>query len=311
MKSKHSWIWSVAAALCCLLGSGVLAADSDKPPLAADSNKAPLENNAGECNRYIANLFLDGTLGNERLPGQPSTFLASPGFNWGCPLTPDDEDFVVGYQLGGDATFRQFDTEYDATSGFFARNFSTFGENTGAVALLGDFERTPFHNNLFALRPILGTTVGQEDAIGVYGEAGLNKRASSGVTALGYMVQEQIDNRAMAFWNHKWSDKWQTELSAGYEFGFIHKGVFGAELAYSITPQWDFTLGGEINTGGNYVGLVGFSYHFGATSHHETMNNIASSGNQLYTPFPKRVFAAMLDGVTRAIQAPPPRRNDD
>ena len=241
--------------------------------------------------KLFDNLFLDLTGGLEKPTGEDSTWFGSFGANWGIPLNPDSQGMALGLQFGGDLKEREDDPEYDATAGMFARNFKTFNDQQGAIALLADYRYTSLHNNLVSLRPIIGTTISPTDAIGLTGVAGLDNESS---TSGGRMVREEAIDRAEAFWNREWDGNIATELSAGYQFSNVDAGLFGGQIVYGITMHCDIAIGGEINTDGNYALGISASYNIGGTGRHATLHNIGGSGPGLFTPFPKRSFPAMM-----------------
>src|SRR5262245_17486400 len=93
------------------------------------------------------NFYLNSGFGLQRQRGENTTPFAILGGNWGIPLTPPDK-VAIGLQLGGGLKFRENDPEWNATIGSFSRNFQTFPAQHGAAALLFDYERTAFHNDL-------------------------------------------------------------------------------------------------------------------------------------------------------------------
>ena len=249
-----------------------------------------------EQSSILNNLYLDLTGGGERPTGEDSTAYGSIGANWGIPLTPGSEGVALGVQVGCDIKIRDDDPEFDATFGLFGRNFKSFGDQQAAFALLMDYRHTSFGNDLVALRPVIGTTISAQDAIGLTGVAGLNTSANNiGATRIS---QEAID-RIEAFWNRDWSARLATEFSVGYQMSHVNEALFGAQLVYGINEHVDIALGGEINTDGDFAAGVTMSYHFGGTGRHATLHNIRGSGTGLYTPFPKRSFPAMMHRTVR------------
>src|SRR5206468_7984644 len=117
--------------------------------------------------------------GVEKPVGEDSTSYGLFGANWGIPLTQprstssgQADNVALGLQLAGSVKFREDDPELNGTFGGFGRNFKTFESQRGAFAFLLDYRRTAFHNDLWDVRPILGTTVSAQDAVGVEGVAG-------------------------------------------------------------------------------------------------------------------------------------------
>ena len=139
------------------------------------------------------NLFLNAGAGVEKPVGEDSTPYGLFGANWGIPLTQPD-NVALGLQLGGNVKFREDDPELNGTLGGFARNFKTFESRQGAFGLLLDYRRTAFHNDLWDVRPILGTTVSEKDAVGIEGVAGVSREHG----------QEIID-QFTTFWTRDWN----------------------------------------------------------------------------------------------------------
>src|SRR5882724_8650567 len=124
--------------------------------------------------RLADNLYVNAGIGVERPPGEDGTPFATFGANWSIPLTPPD-NVAWGLQLGGDVKARDDDPELNGTFGGFARNFRTFEDQQGAFGALLDYRHTAFHNDLWALRPIFGTTINSQDALGLEVVASLNQ----------------------------------------------------------------------------------------------------------------------------------------
>jgi hypothetical protein len=196
----------------------------------------------------------------------------------------------LGLQVGADFSAREDDPEWAATLGPFARNIGSFGEEHAAIALLFDYLRTAQHNNLWAARPIVGTTIGDRDALGLTGTISLNnvsqtRLAGSLVTTTSQRVPDSFE----AFWNREWSERANTEFAAGCQFSGVDEAVFRGELVYGITSSVDISVGGAVNTAGNYVCGISMSYHFSDLGRHDSIHNIHASGKpEFYTPFPKR-----------------------
>jgi hypothetical protein len=245
------------------------------------------------------NLFIDLTGGVDKPSGEESDGFGSIGANWGIPVNPGADGLALGLQLGGDAGLRDHIAEWDATVGPFARNFKVFGEQQGALAVLFDYLQTAQHNDLWAVRPIVGTTVCARDAVGLTGSAGLNEASKATVTITTATINRQeLADYFEAFWNHNWNDRVDTEFATGYQFGGVDEALFRGEIVWGITPNADVSVGGIINTAGNYVCSVSISYHFGGIGRHDTLHNIYVHQQQdFYTPFPKR-GAVSLDPRT-------------
>jgi hypothetical protein len=230
----------------------------------------------------IDNFYLDASVGGERPPGEDSTAFGTFGFNWGIPLT-QPEQVAFGLQLGADIKPRDDDPEFNVTFGGFARNFRTFRDQQGAFAALIDYRRTAFHNDLWAFRPIIGTTISPQDALGFELELGFN-------TDDGQRIADAFD----VFWTRDWTEILSTEFGIGYEFSHVDEGLFRGRAAYGVTRSVDLWCGGDVNTAGDYAAGVGVSYHFGGTGRHAALHNIGGSGNGLYTPFPTADFPELL-----------------
>ena len=230
----------------------------------------------------IDNLYLNGSGGGERPPGEHSTPFGSVGANWGIPLTPPDGT-ALGLQLGGSVKAREDDPELNLTFGGFARQFRTFQDQQGAAALLFDYRRTAFHNDVWAVRPILGTTISPQDALGMEVVAGLDREHG----------EEAIDE-FVPFWTRDWSRQVATEFGLGYQFSSVDEALLRARLAYGFTPNADIGFGGDMNTDGDYALGVTVSYHFGGTGRHAMLDNIGGKGNELYTPFPDAGFPVLF-----------------
>ena len=117
------------------------------------------------------NLFLSVAGGGEEQPGDDATAFGTVGFNWGIPVNHDSapDEVGVGLQLGADYTVREGGTEWGVTFGVFARRLPSFGEQRSAAAVLFDYHRTVHDADVWSLRPILGTTISDRDALGVTG----------------------------------------------------------------------------------------------------------------------------------------------
>jgi len=248
----------------------------------ADEVIADQKTQAGQAQpvSILDNLYLDTGVGAEKPPGEDSTLFGSVGANWGIPLTPPD-GVAWGLQLGGSLKARDDDPELNGTFGGFARNFRTFQDQQGAFAALLDYRRTAFHNDLWAFRPIVGTTVTPQDALGVEGGASLNESHD-----------QRIMNALTTFWTRGWSEIFGTEFGAGYEFG--HGALLRARAAIALTRKLDWWIGGDASGRCNYAMGTGVSYHFGGTAWHASLHNVGGSGSGLYTPFPDADFPSLL-----------------
>ena len=205
------------------------------------------------------NLYLDGAVGAEKPPGEDSTPFGLVGANWAIPLTPPN-DVAWGLQLGGNLKVRDDDPEWNSTFGGFARNLTTLQTQQGAVAALLDYRRTAEHTDLWAFRPIIGTTISTQDALGLEGEASLNQEH-----------QQRIANSLTTFWTRGWSERLGTEFGAGYEFSGVNKTLFRGRAALWLTQHVDLWIGGDVNWRGNYAASVGVSCHFGDTGQHASL----------------------------------------
>ncbi len=227
------------------------------------------------------NLFLNAGAGVERPVGEDSTPFGLFGVNWGLPLTQPDH-IAWGLQLGSNVKFREDDPELNGTFGGFARNFETLEGRQGAFALLFDYRRTAFHNDLWDVRPILGTTVSDQDALGIEGVAGLGRDGG----------QEIIDQFS-TFWTRDWNETVGTELGVGYQFSHVDEALLRGRVAFALTEYVDLGFGGDVNTDGDYAVGVNLSYHFGGTGRHPSLHNIGGSGAGAYTPFPDASFPTL------------------
>src|SRR5437773_761113 len=150
--------WLMVSLIGSLVGFQVLGDDLPRP----DNGRVDQQPPVG----LFDNLYLNAGVGVERPPGEDSTGFATIGANWGIPLTPPD-GVALGLQLGGSLKARDDDPEWNATFGGFSRHFPTFPDQQGAFGALFDYRRTAFHNDLWAFRPIIGTTINSKDALGI------------------------------------------------------------------------------------------------------------------------------------------------
>ena len=230
----------------------------------------------------VDNLDLNAGAGFERPPGEDSTGFATFGFNWGIPLTPPS-GVALGLQLGGSLKLRDDDPEWNATLGGFGRNFPTVGTQHGAAAVLVDYQRTAFHSDLVALRPILGTTISAQDALGVEGVVSLNQHHD-----------QAFINSVTTFWTRGWNRMLGTEFGAGYEFCRQDGALMRARAALGLTRAVDLWCGGDINSHGRFAIGLGVTYHFGSTGRHAILHTIGGEGSGLDTPFPATDFPGLL-----------------
>ncbi len=230
----------------------------------------------------LDNLYLESGIGAEKPPGEDSTGFATLGFNWGIPLT-SPEDVALGLQAGGGVKFREDDPEWNGTVGAFARHFTTFRDQQGAAALLFDYRRTAFHNHLWAVRPLFGTTISEQDALGVAIVQPLNR-----------MRGQKSIRELRTFWTRNWNRQLGTQLGLGYQFSDLDEAVLRTRLAYGLAPKVDIGLGADLNTAGHYAVGVTVSYHFGGTWRHAFLDNIGGEGRELYTPFPDNSFPMLF-----------------
>jgi hypothetical protein len=270
MVPRRGVVWVCLGFLTCLFGFSTWAAESETVGI-------------------LDNLFLEAGGGIKKPIGEDSTWFGTGGFNWGIPLTPNSDGLGLGFQAGADVSPREDDTEWDATMGFFGRNFRLGDEQLAGAALV-DYHRTAIHNNLWAVRPIIGTTVGARNEVGVVGVIGVNRESSTssdGITVT-TIRQETLDSAEM-FFNHYWSETLATELALGYQFSHIDEVLFRGQIVYGITQYVDMSVGGEVNGNGNYACGAKVSFHFGGIGRHDSLNNIYAWRKQdFYTPFPKR-----------------------
>jgi hypothetical protein len=230
----------------------------------------------------LDNLFLELSAGAEDPPREDRTAFGSMGATWAIPLTPPG-GVAWGLQLGGSVKAREVDPELNGTIGGFARNFATFRDQQGAFAALLDYRRTAFDNDLWALRPIIGTTVSPLDALGVEAVAGLSHERR----------QEVID-QFVTFWTRDWTDVFATELGLGYQFSHVNETLLRGRAAIGLSQYVSLGFGGDMNTEGDYAIGASLSYHFGGTGRHPSLHNIAGRGSGLYTPFPDASFPSLL-----------------
>src|SRR5262249_20623226 len=162
------------------------------------------------------------------------------GANGTIPLTPPT-GVAAGLQFGGGIKLRTGHPEWRATIGAFSRGFETFGQQHGNVALLLDYQRTTFQNDVFALRPIVGTTINSRDELGVEGRVGLN------VDRL-----ERANDSIITFWKRGWSDRLGTEFGAGYEFRRVNAALFRARASWGLTSRMALWCGGDADVNGSY-----------------------------------------------------------
>src|SRR3989441_7219358 len=199
---------------------------------------------AGRADELPVNLFdnfyLQTGLGLERQQGEDATGFGTFGANWTIPLAPPNP-VALGVQLGGSAKLREDDAEWNATIGGLGRGFSTFDDRQGAAALLVDYRRTASHSDLWALRPILGTTISARDALSIEGVAGLNEKR-----------RERINDSFTTFWTRGWSERLDTEFGAGYEFRRVRGAQFRVRAAIGLAPSVDLWCGADANLHGNY-----------------------------------------------------------
>jgi hypothetical protein len=239
---------------------------------------APAESRVGapsvETTGIIDNLFLNSGFGVEKPPGEDSTWFGTFAANWGIPLAQGDS-IAWGLQLGASLKPREDNPEFNLTFGGFARNFTSFRDQQGTAAALFDYRHTAARYDVWAFRPVLATTLGPDDGVGLEIAFSLNRDHR----------QEAIDEFNF-FWTRNWNDKLATELGLGYQFGHVDEVLFRGRAAYGLTRFIDASIGLDVNTEGNYSFGVGMSYHFGGTGRHATLHNVAGRHEQLYTPFP-------------------------
>lgn len=265
--------------LCALLGSALpIGARADGPDSVS----------------FLDNLFLHASGGGKKPAGDDSTPFGSVGWNWGIPLTPNSEGIAIGVQAGGDVTFVEHNEEWDATAGVFARNLR-LGEEQVAAAVLMDYQHTAIGNDLFAVRPVLGITLGARDEIGLSGTIALNRRTKT-ITIT--TIREEAAYTSEAFFNHFWSESLATELAAGYQYYPISEPFVRGQVVWGITQYVDLALAGAVNAAGNYSCGLRMSFNFGGTGRHDTLNNIyARTKKDNYTPFPKREYGGPMGGL--------------
>ncbi|MCG3149537.1 MAG: hypothetical protein PCFJNLEI_03000 [Verrucomicrobiae bacterium] len=230
----------------------------------------------------LDNLYLNAGTGWEKPSGEDSTPFGQFGANWALPLTQPDT-LAIGVQLGSNLKFREDDPEWNTTFGAFGRNIQTFPDRQGAVALLFDYRHTAFHNDLWAIRPIIGTTVSDQDALGIEGVAGLNNEGG-----------EKITDQFTTFWTRDWQNNFTTEFGIGYQFSHVDETLFRGRCAVSLSEYIALAFGGDINTAGNYAIGIGVSYHFGGTGRHAFLHNISGTGAAAYTPFADSGFPELV-----------------
>src|SRR5690606_9530645 len=196
---------------------------------------------------------------------------------------------------GADLKFGDEHPEYNVTGGAFSRNLPSFGAEQTAAALLFDYQHTYSGNDLFALRPVLGTTVGQLGSLGGLASIGLNDDDTRGGTRDGSdLTEEEAVDRVDGFWNRKLNERLTAELIVGYQLGDGEEEYFAPQLALELTDAIDLGAGPHVHTAGDYAATFGFSFHFGQTGRHEWVHNVDGQGTTLYTPFPKQPLAAFL-----------------
>lgn len=270
MRLRRGVVWVCFGVLTCLFSSTVRAAEGDTVSI-------------------LDNLFLEAGGGLKRSPDDLKTGFGSVGFNWGIPLTPNSEGIGLGFQIGGDFSPRRGDDEWNGTAGFFGRNLK-LGDEQVAGAVLVDYQHTTLGNNLWAVRPIAGITLGAKDEVGLSGVIGVNREGSTtfnGTTVT--TIRQETPSSAEVFFNHYWTEKMATELAVGYQFSHINEVMVRGQIVYGLCRYVDLSVGGEINGDGNYSCGARVSFHFGGLGRHDSINNIYAWKKQdFYTPFPKR-----------------------
>lgn len=240
---------------------------------------------AAEPVAWHENLFLEAGAGWQEAPGEDSTGWTRLGFNLGLPLNDESDGVAWGAQAGGDVTFREDNPEWSHTVGMFARRLASFGNEEAAAAALFDYTRTAWRNDVWAFRPVLGTTLSDRDAVGVTAVIGLNDDEEAQGEST---VCQECADRVELFWNRDWNADLASELGVGYQFGDVDETLFNAVVVYAVTDAWDVAGHGTINTTGDYVIGVQVSFHFGQTRRHDLLHNIDGEAAARFTPFPKR-----------------------
>jgi hypothetical protein len=268
-----------------IAGTGVVRVWADQgaamvPPQRVYRSAEPVEQ--ARSTDLVDNLFLNTGFGIEKPPGEDSTWFGVLGANWGIPLSPPD-GVAWGLQLGASLKVRDDDPEFNLTFGGFARNFAVMQEQQGAFAVLFDYRHTSADNDVWAFRPILGTTLDPDNSVGVEIVAGLNRDHR----------QEVIDEFS-AFWTRDWGEDLVTELGIGYQFSHVDEALFRGRVALALRRFTDLSFGLDANTDGDYALGLGLSYNFGGTSRHATVRNIGGSGRELFAPFPAADFPVLM-----------------
>lgn len=227
----------------------------------------------------LDNFFLKAGVGAERT-GDSSEGFGVVGVNWGIPLTPP-EGIAVGLQLGGNTLFEEDEISGSATVGAFTRHVPTYQDQHGAAAVLFDYYRTESSEDLWAVRPIIGTTISRRDALGLEAVASLNKQG-----------RQRVANSLTTFWNRGWSERFGTEFGVGYEIKRVDASIFRVRAAMKVSPKVDLWCGADVNSGANFVVGIGLTYRCTDGRVHATLTNIGGDGRDLHVPFPTKDFAA-------------------
>jgi len=86
--------------------------------------------------------------------------------------------------------------------------------------LLFDY-RQPRSTTTWDIRPIIGTTVSDQDALGIEGVAGLDNEGG-----------EKITDQFTTFWTRDWQNNFATELGIGYQFSHVD------EACSAVGARW-------------------------------------------------------------------------
>jgi hypothetical protein len=254
---------------CVLLLGASAGLGQEAQPAAAPASSAAAEN----LHAAVAG-------GMMTMEGEESTWLASGSINYGFPVV----DVVrLGAQVGGKVTMRDDEPDWLASIGLFQRGVE-LGNAKTAWAIQGVYQNTWRKADLISLKPTFGIELDKYDYLALTGVVGLNEEQIAR-SAAGTVNQQPVD-QAMLVWGAEWSDRFRTELGAGYAFQDIDSILLGAQAGIMVNDVTSVNLTGACDFRGNYYTAVGLAFDIGATGRNAGFNNVAMKTANDYTPFP-------------------------
>lgn len=202
--------------------------------------------------------------------------------------------FHLGIQGGGSATRREghrFDLQL--SGGVSLRDVEVEPLDAAfGLGLLVDYLHTRDDADLFAFRPMMGLSFGEDDHVWVRGVLPLNE--STIERNSGDSIEQRLLPRIDLALAHEFSDRIAGELRLGRQEGDADAFVVGASVGAALGWNLSLVASGESNLDGDFAAGLTFQYQFGSYSRAATVTRFRSLDENDDSPLPMRSFTEVL-----------------